>query len=92
VERTAELVDQIAAATGEEARGADRVSRSIQELREGVQESAASAEELAATAEELARGADELRRAVAFFQTDGVAPRRRPLHALHEPHSARPAA
>jgi methyl-accepting chemotaxis protein-2 (aspartate sensor receptor) len=69
VERTTLLVDQIATATGEEARGADIVNRSIQQLREGVQESAASSEELAATAAELARGAEDLRRAVAFFQT-----------------------
>ncbi len=70
VERTAVLVEQIATATGEEARGAEQVNSSIQTLSEGVQEAAASAEELAATAEELARNAEELRSAVAFFKAD----------------------
>jgi len=88
VESTAALVDGIATATGEEARGAEVVNRSIQELQQGVQESAASAEELAATAEELARGAEELRRSVAFFRIgeeagDGGPP-------SHSPRPARP--
>jgi methyl-accepting chemotaxis protein len=73
VEETATLVDAIAAATAEEARGAEIVNRSIQQLQQGVQESAASAEELAATAAELARGAEELRRSVAFFQIEAHA-------------------
>jgi methyl-accepting chemotaxis protein-2 (aspartate sensor receptor) len=69
VGRSAQLVQEIARATRQQAQGADLISDAIQRLHHGLRASAGASEELASTAEELARSAEELRRSVAFFQT-----------------------
>jgi len=53
IEKTADLVTEINAASGEQAGGVQQINTAIQQLSSVVQENAASSEELAATAEEL---------------------------------------
>ena len=68
IRKTAELVQDIAAACGEQASGANQVSRAMQQLDSTIQANAAAAEELAATSEELSGQAIQLQEAVGFFR------------------------
>jgi methyl-accepting chemotaxis protein len=68
IQKTAELVKEITAASKEQAGGADQISGAIQQLNQVVQQNAGAAEEISSTAEELASQADQLQAAVAFFK------------------------
>ncbi len=68
IRKTAELVQDIAAACGEQATGANQVSRAMQQLDSTIQSNASSAEELASTAEELSSQAVHLQESVGFFK------------------------
>lgn len=70
IEKTATLVQEIAASSIEQNSGAAQINTSIQQLNNVTQQSAASAEEMATSAEELASQADLLRSLVSFFKTD----------------------
>lgn len=70
IEKTATLVQEIAAASFEQNSGAEQINTSIQELNDVTQQSAASAEEMATSSEELASQADLLRELVSFFKTE----------------------
>lgn len=76
--RTAGLVQEIAAASNEQAAGVAQTNRALQQLDGVTQQNASTTEELAATAEDLASRAEELERAVAFFQVDAGVARARP--------------
>lgn len=69
IQRTAELVQEIAAASNEQNTGANQINRAIQQLDNVIQQNASSSEEVAATAEELAAQAQQLQEAMAFFAT-----------------------
>ncbi len=66
-EKTAELVQEISAASQEQSTGADQVNGAIQQLDSVTQHNAATAEQLSATAETLANRAEDLQEATAFF-------------------------
>jgi len=70
IQRTATLVQEIAAASTEQATGADQVANAIQQLSQVTQQNSAAAEEMSSTAEELNGQADALQEAVSFFKTD----------------------
>ncbi len=53
IQKTAELVQEITAASKEQTTGADQINSAIQQLNQVVQQNAGAAEEMAATAEEL---------------------------------------
>lgn len=72
IERTAKLVQEIAAASLEQSGGADQVNSAIQQLNQVTQQNAAASEEMATSAEELNSQADQLRDLVNFFKIDGV--------------------
>ncbi len=55
IQRTAELVQEISAASNEQNTGANQINRAIQQLGSVIQQNASLSEEMAATAEELAR-------------------------------------
>jgi methyl-accepting chemotaxis protein len=79
IERTAELVQQISAASQEQATGVDQIELAIRQLNEVVQQNAGVAEETSATAAELSSQAQWLQRAVSFFHvgedaSDGARP------------------
>jgi methyl-accepting chemotaxis protein len=70
IQKTAELVREIAAASVEQSTGATQVSKAIQQLDEVIQQNAAASEEMASAAEELSGQAELLQSAVAFFKVD----------------------
>ena len=72
IQKTAELVQEINAASGEQNTGAEQINRAIQQLDQVTQQNASGAEELSSTAEELASQAEHLQTAVAFFKVDGI--------------------
>jgi methyl-accepting chemotaxis protein len=80
IRQTAELVQEISAACGEQTKGANEVSKAMTELDEVIQKNSASSEELAATAEELAGQARLLRETISFFQL-GRSEQKRPARA-----------
>ncbi len=72
IRKTADLVQEISAASREQDAGAKQVNGAIQQLDQVVQQNAAAAEELAATAESLATQAEELQATTAFFKLEGT--------------------
>ncbi|MDH4162964.1 MAG: methyl-accepting chemotaxis protein [Nitrospirota bacterium] len=71
IQRTADMVQEISAACGEQATGVDQISESILQLNEVVQQNAGAAEELSSSSEELAAQADQLRQAISYFIVKG---------------------
>lgn len=69
IQKTAELVQEITAASREQDTGADQVNRAIQQLDHVIQQNASAAEEMASTSEELNSQADHLQQTIAFFST-----------------------
>ncbi|HEX9019708.1 MAG TPA: methyl-accepting chemotaxis protein [Nitrospirota bacterium] len=70
IQKTAELVQEISAASKEQAGGADQINTSIQQLNKVVQQNAGAAEEMSSTAEELASQAEQLQGTIAFFKVN----------------------
>ena len=75
VQRTADLVQEISAASREQDTGAAQINKALQQLDDVIQENASGAEELTSTAEELSSQAELLQSTMAFFQTTRLAPR-----------------
>jgi len=73
IQKTAELVQEISAASKEQTTGADQINTSIQQLNQVVQQNAGATEEMASTAEELSSQAEQLLETVSFFKVDGAA-------------------
>jgi methyl-accepting chemotaxis protein len=67
IQKTAELVQEISAASREQTTGADQINSAIQQLNRVIQQNAGAAEEMSSTAEELSSQAEQLQNAVAFF-------------------------
>ncbi|MCP4402184.1 MAG: methyl-accepting chemotaxis protein, partial [bacterium] len=70
IQHTAELVQEISAASHEQSSSAEQVNKAIQQLDQVTHHNSATSEELSATAEELANQAEMLLHTIAFFQTD----------------------
>ncbi|WP_353118030.1 methyl-accepting chemotaxis protein [Nitratidesulfovibrio sp.] len=68
IERTSELVQEIAAASIEQREGASQVNEALHMLDQVIQQNAAASEEVASTSEELSAQAAHLQRTVAFFR------------------------
>ncbi|QWR78768.1 methyl-accepting chemotaxis protein [Candidatus Magnetomonas plexicatena] len=73
IQRTAELVQEISAASNEQNIGAEQINKAISQLDQVIQQNAAAAEEMASTSEELTSQADQLQSAIAFFKTGHTA-------------------
>ncbi|HAP44316.1 MAG: hypothetical protein A2087_08510 [Spirochaetes bacterium GWD1_61_31] len=69
IQKTADLVTEINAASSEQASGVQQINVAVQQLNAVVQENAAGAEELANTAEELASQAETVMGAVTLLKT-----------------------
>jgi methyl-accepting chemotaxis protein len=81
IQRTAELVQEISAASKEQDTGAEQINKALQQLEQVIQQNASASEEMASTTEELAGQSDQLVSALAFFHTgdeDGSPARRGP--------------
>lgn len=70
ISKTADLVNEITAASNEQASGITQINDSMSQLDKATQQNAASSEELAATAEELNAQASQLQQTMNFFQID----------------------
>ena len=71
IRRTAELVQDVAAASNEQASGVAQINQSLAQVDQVTQRNASAAEELAATAEEMAAQAEGLQNLVSFFRVSG---------------------
>jgi methyl-accepting chemotaxis protein len=69
IRMTAGLVQEVAAASNEQATGVAQINRSLAQVDQVTQRNASASEELAATAEEMAAQADGLQGLVEFFRT-----------------------
>ncbi|MFW5777553.1 MAG: methyl-accepting chemotaxis protein [Bacteroidota bacterium] len=70
IQKTSQLVQEIAAASVEQTSGADQVNSAIQQLNQVTQQNAAASEEMATSSEELASQADQLLEMVSYFKLD----------------------
>lgn len=68
IRKTADLVQEITAASREQDAGADQINQAIQELDKVIQQNASAAEEMASTAEELAAQSQQLQSTIGFFR------------------------
>lgn len=75
IQRTAQLVQEINAASSEQNTGAEQINLAIQQLNQVVQQNASAAEEMSSTAEELSSQAEQLQDSIAFFKLGNDAPR-----------------
>jgi len=73
INKTADLVQEIAASSEEQAGGAGQISNAMGQLDKVTQQTASASEELAATAEEMRGQAEHLQSLIAFFQVSGMA-------------------
>lgn len=69
IQRTAELVREIASSSAEQSSGIAQVNTAIQQLDQVIQQNAAAAEEMASTAEQMSGQAVILNSAISFFRT-----------------------
>jgi len=70
IQRTAELVQEISAASKEQDTGAEQINKAIQQLDQVIQQNASASEEMASTAEELNSQAEQLQVSISFFRLD----------------------
>jgi len=73
IRRTAELVQEISAASNEQNTGAEQINSAIMQLDKVVQQNASASEESASMAEELASQAEHMQSTIGFFKFDGDA-------------------
>ncbi|HET7434339.1 MAG TPA: methyl-accepting chemotaxis protein, partial [Thermoanaerobaculia bacterium] len=71
IRKTAELVQDVAAASTEQASGVAQINQSLAQVDQVTQRNASAAEELAATSEEMAAQAEGLQQLVGFFDIGG---------------------
>jgi len=93
IQKTAELVQEISAASKEQAGGSNQINGAIQQLNRIVQQNAGAAEEMSSMSEELSTQAQQLQAAIGFFKMNerssdkviGLQARREPPQLTHEP-------
>jgi methyl-accepting chemotaxis protein len=90
IQKTAELVQEINAASNEQSSGAGQINKAIQQLDQVIQQNASASEEVASTSEELLSQAEQLQSAIAFFRIDGAGSMARGVVAggKHQPKDA----
>jgi methyl-accepting chemotaxis protein len=83
IQKTAELVQEVAAASREQSAGVAQINKAMAAVDQVTQRNASAAEELASTAEEMSGQAGSLQQLMGFFRLGG--------HAEHAPRFDRPA-
>jgi methyl-accepting chemotaxis protein len=73
IRKTADLVQEVAAASAEQSAGVGQVNKAMGQIDQVTQRNASAAEELASTAEEMVSRAETLRHVVGFFRTGRAA-------------------
>jgi len=71
IKKTAELVQEIAAASVEQNAGADQVNSAIQQLNQVIQQNAGAAEEMSSMSEELSSQSEQFQSTISFFKVKG---------------------
>ncbi|WP_375450635.1 methyl-accepting chemotaxis protein [uncultured Devosia sp.] len=74
IQRTAELVEEISAASREQNAGAAQINTAIQQLDKVTQQNTSAAEQMSSTSEELASQAEQLQSAISYFRLDEQSP------------------
>ncbi|MBF0610155.1 MAG: HAMP domain-containing protein [Magnetococcales bacterium] len=69
IQRTAELVQEIATSSSEQSKGVDQINTAIQQLDHMIQQNSGASEEMAATSQELAAQATLLSQTIRYFST-----------------------
>ncbi|WP_022667501.1 methyl-accepting chemotaxis protein [Desulfospira joergensenii] len=69
IRKTAELVQEINAASSEQNSGADQINQALIQLDQVIQQNASASEEMSSTSEELAAQAEQLKDSISFFKT-----------------------
>jgi methyl-accepting chemotaxis protein len=72
IRKTAELVQEVAAASREQSAGVSQINTAMTKVDQVTQRNASASEELASTAEEMAAQAEGLQELVSFFRVAGV--------------------
>jgi len=67
IRKTAELVQEINAASSEQNTGADQINTALTQLDQVIQQNASASEEMSSTSEELAAQAEQLQATISFF-------------------------
>lgn len=75
IAKTADLVQEIAAASGEQSQGANQINTAISQISVATQQNSTAAEELYSTAEELTNQAMQLQEMMGYFQLSTSAER-----------------
>jgi methyl-accepting chemotaxis protein len=96
IQKNADLVQEITAASNEQSAGAAQINKAVQQLDQVVQQNASASEEMASTATELLSQAEQLQSTIAFFKLDGgsavaktgIAPAVKQAKAAHRSHAA----
>jgi methyl-accepting chemotaxis protein len=83
IQKTAELVQEISAASNEQSKGVDQISKAIQQLDKVIQQNASGSEEMSSTALALSGQAEQLQGTIDFFNigTSGNGNRKKVLAA-----------
>jgi hypothetical protein len=93
IQKTAELVQEISAATKEQTSGVEQINAAAMQLNQIIQQNSGSAEEMASTAEELSSQSEQLQYTITVLTADEgkSASRSKPVAArqLHNPHRIR---
>jgi methyl-accepting chemotaxis protein len=69
IARTSELVQEIAASSGEQHRGAEQINKALQQLDKVVQMNASASSDVASASDSLSTRAGDLQQSMAFFRT-----------------------
>ncbi len=70
IQKTAELVQEISAASREQSSGSEQINSAIQQLNQVIEQNAGAAEEMSSMAEELSSQAEQLQATIAFFRIE----------------------
>jgi methyl-accepting chemotaxis protein len=92
IRKTADLVQEVSAASQEQSAGVQQVSKAMAVVDQVTQRNASASEELSSTAEEMSSQAEALLQLISFFQIRGGAHAATRARAIHVPHLPAPAA
>ena len=90
IRKTADLVQEIAAASSEQSSGVGQINAAVGQLNQTTQQNASSSEELAATSEEMSSQAEQLQQTMSFFKLDNAAQSRAPAFAVRKTSVSKP--
>jgi methyl-accepting chemotaxis protein len=85
IRKTSDLVQEVAAASAEQASGVTQIGRAMGQVEQVTQRNASASEELASTAEEVSSQAEALKQTMAFFHIDASQLGERPLIPTLDP-------